>query len=154
MGGRVSSFRFIAAAVSALALAGCTSPETPRVKRAVADFNRAYRAKDVRTYCRKSIANTDIPPSLAQKMRIPSGKPGSPRGWDREHRDCLRTFGKHGEFDAEVGRWEVKDIEFGPRDERAGLTRTAHVQIADGDKRARVWFVKFRGDWKFVVIVS
>jgi hypothetical protein len=148
----VSSLRFIVAAVLALALTGCDSPETRRVQRAVADWNLAYRTRDVGTYCRKSIASTDIPKSLAQKMRIPSGEPGSPKGWDREYLECLRTFGKHGEFGAAVGKWEVKDVEFGPQDEGAGLPKTAHVRVRAGNRVARVWFVKFRGDWKFVFI--
>jgi hypothetical protein len=150
----VSTFRFITPALVVVALAGCGSPETPRVKRAVADWNRAYRTKDVRTYCRKSIASTDLPRSLAEEMKIRWGKPGSPKGWDSEYRECLRTFGKHGEFDVQISRWEIKAVEFGPRDEKVGITRTAHVQVNDGNKRGRVWFVKFRGDWKFVSLVG
>jgi len=150
----VSTFRFITLALAALTAAGCGSPETPLVKRAVNDWNRAYRTRDVRTYCRKSMAATDLPRSLAEAMKIPWGKPGTPAGWDREYRECLRTFGKHGEFDTRLGKWEIKDVEFGPRDEKVGITRTAHVQVNDGNKRGRIWFVKFRGDWKFVSLVG
>jgi hypothetical protein len=150
----VSSFRFIAAALAVFALTGCNTPETRRVKRAVAEWNLAYLSKDVKTYCRKTIASTDIPRSLAEKMQIPWGDPGSPKGWDREYRDCVRTFGKHGEFDAKVGKWEIKDVEFGPQDEGAGFPKTAHVRVRDGNRVGRVWFVKFRGDWKFVFLVG
>src|SRR5437870_10691173 len=98
----------MATACAAVALAGCSSAETQRVKQAVADWTHAYAKRDVKTFCRKTIVATDLPRSLAGKMHLPWGEPGTTAGWDREYRDCVNSFGKHGEFDQKLGVWEVK----------------------------------------------
>ena len=123
--------RWVPAIALALVIGACGGggqTEEDRVAKAVEQYVQAYRDKDARTLCSKLFPSTDLPPSLSRKLGVAEGRPGKPSGWQRDYRECSRTYGKHGEFKQVAGMPEVERVVLGSQLKRAdGISRTARV---------------------------
>jgi hypothetical protein len=151
----MSTFRRTVICGGALLLTGCSgvSPLGGEVVKAMRDRVQAYKSRDAAGYCRKTVVSTSLPRPLARRFAVPVQAPGPQAGIDASIRECARTFGHHGEFGKPTPDFSMEVTVDPPMQPTAGIDRTARatLRIKGGGRPLRVWFVRFRGDWKAVV---
>jgi hypothetical protein len=159
-GARLASSVSIACAGIVL-IGGCgrsshPSPATPsEARKAAMAFVAAFHDHDVHGVCDAIMPSTDLPVALARKIDVPSGSTGSPSQWDADHRECLRDFGRHGEFARAPTTFTVSQ----PRVTRLPAPAAEIDAVADATTvtgagtathRGVMHLVHYRGDWKVV----
>lgn len=152
--------RWLTTFVLAWLLAGCGGgqSEKDRILQAVHDQAQSLHDHDARTFCFKTYSSSNLPPWLIRQLGLLEQPPGSPAGWDRDYRECARTFGKHGEFETGDHR-PVPSVALLRRRLRVsigppvtgvdGISRTAKLGLSKRNDYTGA-AVRFRGDWKIV----
>jgi hypothetical protein len=150
------------ACLGAVVLAGCGSADRGdlalrnAVVRAMADRVQAYKKRDAPGYCRKTVASTSLPRSLARRVDVPEQAPGPQTSIEASYRDCARTFGDHGEWGQPITDFKMDVTVDPPMTPIGGIDRTAVAALkAKGEIRSfRAVFVRYHGDWKLVFEVN
>ena len=146
----------------AFALSGCgsdTPSERERVAQAFHDIDQAMHDGDGRKWCATAFPNTYLPPPLARRLGLPAGTPGTTRGWDRDHAECLRSSHPIRRFDKlRVPSTESVlrrfTITLGPRlHGHDGISRIAVARFK-GRPVPKTVLVEFRGTWRVVVLAD
>lgn len=124
------------------------------VARAIRDYERGLKDRNVKLVCSRIFRSTDLPVALAKQWdeATPSG---SPAAWRLHNADCLARFGQHGEFNAATGHFSIVQVKHQAVPEMQGIDRTA-TAVTKFTQRRRVFpetvhLVRFRHSWKLVI---
>jgi hypothetical protein len=154
---RLAIFLLVALVIGVAVAVGLRGRGAETPEKAIYALAEAVEHRDAEKVCHRLFASVFLPRSLARKLRVPEGDPGTPGAWEAERAKCAREFGRSGEFDSfEFEDPRVRDVKTLPIEPIDGIRRAASARATLGgsNRIQTLKLVDYRGSWKVVFIAN